>query len=194
MMKLNIKRFLLCAVIGVSLAGSLGATAAEAAPTKIAIVYFSQTGNTRYLAEMIKAQTGGELIELIPQDAYSQEYREVVARGKRELEGKVKPPLKDGKTPSIENYDVVFIGSPNWFNTYATPLATFFAGNSFKGKVVIPFCTYGSRVGNTLVDITKACPGAVAKEGFGAPGKEVKEAKSKAKVQKWLDGLGFKKQ
>ncbi len=193
-MKLNTKCFLLCAVIGVFLAGSLAATAAEAAPTKIAIVYFSQTGNTRQLAEMIKAQTGGELIELVPQDAYSQEYREVVARGRRELEGKIKPPLKDGKVPPIENYDVIFIGSPNWFNTYATPLATFLAGNSFKGKVVIPFCTYGSRVGNTLVDITQACPGAVTKEGFGVAGKEVKNVSVKVKVQKWLDGLGFKKQ
>ncbi len=188
-MKNLVKVFLFSALVGVSLSRSLAA--AEAAPAKIAIVYFSQTGNTRQLAEMIKAQTGGELIELVPQDAYSQNYREVVTRGKKELDGQIKPALKDGKVPSIEKFDVVFIGSPNWFNTYATPLATFLAGNAFKGKVVIPFCTYGSKVGNTLVDITKACPDAVAKEGLGTSGKDVKGAS--VKVQQWLDGLGFKK-
>ena len=188
-MKNLVKVFLFSALVGVSLSRSLAA--ADAAPAKIAIVYFSQTGNTRQLAEMIKAQTGGELIELVPQDAYSQNYREVVTRGKRELDGKIKPALKDGKVPSIENYDVVFIGSPNWFNTYATPLATFLAGNAFKGKVVIPFCTYGSKVGNTLADITKACSGAIAKDGLGVRGKEMKD--TSAKIQQWLDGLGFKK-
>ena len=180
-------------LVGLALSRPAVAVAAEteAGPTRVAIVFFSQSGNTRQMAEMIRAQTGGEWIELVPQDAYSQNYREVVARGKRELDGKIKPVLKDGKVPSIEKYDIVFIGSPNWFNTYATPLATFLAGNAFKGKVVIPFCTYGSKAGNTMADIVQACPGAVAKDGLGLRGKDVKE--NAAKVTQWLDGLGLKK-
>lgn len=43
------------------------------------IVYLTRTGNTRALAEIIAAETGGELFALTPQPPYSRDYEENVA-------------------------------------------------------------------------------------------------------------------
>ena len=68
---------------------------------------------------------------------------------------------------SLDGYDVVFIGSPIWYGTYAPPVAEFFKTHSFAGKTVVPFCTHGGGgAGRYFVDVRKACPAATVKEGL----------------------------
>ena len=59
-----------------------------------------------------------------------------------------------------------------------------------KGKTVIPFTTHeGSGLANCVEDVKKAFPGANVQKGFSIYGHEVRT--EKAKVEKWLKGLGY---
>lgn len=61
--------------------------------------------------------------------------------------------------PNLDGYDVVFLGSPIWYGTYALPVETFLKGNPLADKVVAPFCTHGGGgAGRFAADVRQACP------------------------------------
>ncbi len=43
----------------------------------------------------------------------------------------------------MEEYDIIFIGFPNWWGTMPMPILTFLESYKLEGKIVIPFCTHG---------------------------------------------------
>ena len=53
----------------------------------------------------------------------------------------LKPPPVD---PAA--YDVIFVGSPNWWGTIAPPVMTFLTSADFSGKTIAPFVTHGAAV------------------------------------------------
>ena len=92
----------------------------------------------------------------------------------------------------LSGYDTVFIGGPVWWGTYPQVMFTFFKkhANDLKGKTVIPFTTHeGSGLANCVEDVKDAFPGADVTKGFCIYGHEVRT--EKAKVEKWLNGLGY---
>ena len=91
---------------------------------KSLIVYFSHSGTTRRLAELIAKETGGDLLELVPEIAYPRDYSTVVAQAKRELQSGYRPALKTA-SPNLSAYDMVFVGTPNWWSSPAPPVLTF---------------------------------------------------------------------
>lgn len=122
------------------------------------IVYYSWSGNTRQIADFIKKHTAGDILEIIPEKAYSSVYKEVVDQAKIEIAKKHQPAIKT-KIPNLANYHTIFIGSPNWWGTIASPMRTFLAENDLSGKKIFPFMTHeGSRMGNANADIKKLCP------------------------------------
>ena len=124
----------------------------------ILVAYYSWSGNTRRIAEMIHEMTGCDIIEIHPQVPYPDDYNEVVNQAKKEIKDGFRPALK----PSIGNIDAynrIFVGSPNWLNTIAPPVATFLAEHDFTGKLIIPFCTHGGGGQGSIVNaITRLCP------------------------------------
>lgn len=154
---------------------------------KILVAYFSHTGNTREVANQIKSLTGGDVYEIQTTNPYTEPYRELTERAKKEISAAYKPELKD-KLKSIEAYDVIFVGSPCWWGTYAPPVATFLSSYSFSGKTIVPFMTHeGSRMGHTVADIKKLCPKAEVLEGLPVRGSMAKS--SKKDVEAWLRSL-----
>lgn len=111
---------------------------------KSLIVYYSHSGTTRRLAELITRETGGDLLELVPETAYPQDYNAVVAQAKRELQSGHRPALKTA-LPDLSAYDMVFVGTPNWWSSPAPPVLTFLEQADAKGATVAPFCTHGGR-------------------------------------------------
>ena len=112
---------------------------------KIAVIYFSLEGNTKYTAEKIAAKIGADLIQLIPVKEYPT--------------GKISKYFWGGKsatfgeTPKLEpyhfdqsQYDLVILGTPIWAGTFAPPLRTFIRENKLTGKKVALFacCSGGS--------------------------------------------------
>ena len=136
-------------------------------PGKIAVVYYSQSkvGNTATVAKWIAKHTGGELVPIETIEAYPDAYGETLKAAKKDMENGGTRAIKS--VPSLDGYDVVFIGSPIWYGTYAPPVAEFFKTHSFAGKTVVPFCTHGGGgAGRYFVDVRKACPAATVKEGL----------------------------
>jgi flavodoxin len=153
-------------------------------PKKILVAYFSHSGNTRVIAQLIKDATGGDLYEIQPQKDYPADYQTVVNQAKREINSNYRPVLKT-KIRNIESYDIIFIGSPNWWSTIAPPVATFLTSYQLEGKTIIPFMTHGGGgMGHSVSDIKKLCPRSVVLEGLPVNGSMVSRAESD--VLKWL--------
>ena len=136
-------------------------------PGKVAVVYYSQSkvGNTATVAKWIAKHTGGELVPIETIEAYPDAYGDTLKAAKKDMENDGTRAIKS--VPPLDGYDVVFIGSPIWYGTYAPPVAEFFKTHSFAGKTVVPFCTHGGGgAGRYFVDVRKACPAATVKEGL----------------------------
>ena len=105
-------------------------------PARILIVYYSRTNNTKAVAEHIRDATKGTVFEIVPERPYPQEYRATTEQAKKEINEGYRPPLKTN-LDSIKDYDVIFVGTPNWWSTMAPPVATFLSshdpGNTVDG-------------------------------------------------------------
>jgi len=153
---------------------------------KILVVYFSwsSSGNTRNMANQIKAATGADIFEIVPVNAYPKDYNACVDQAKAEINRNFKPEIK-GKVENFDSYDIIFVGSPNWWSTIAPPVATFLSGYNFSGKTILPFITHeGSRLGRSADDIKKLCPDATVLPGLPIRGGSVNGAGND--IQKWL--------
>lgn len=156
------KRWIVLAM-AVSIFGAVFCSAGEpkkvsVPPGKILIAYFSHTGNTKYAAEQIQKITGGTLFEIQPVKAYAGDYTKCVNRSREEIKKGIRPELKS-KVQEIKKYDVVFVGSPNWWSTIAPPVATFLVSHDLSGKIIVPFVTHGGAgVSHSEDDVRKLCP------------------------------------
>lgn len=170
-----------------------GATAqnTQKAPTakKMLIAYYSHTGNTAAMAKQIQALTGADVFEIKPQQVYPDDYKTLTDKAKEEINAGYKPALTS-KLKSFEQYDVIFVGSPCWWSTYAPPVSTFLSSYNFEGKTIIPFMTHGgSRMGRTVADIEKQCPKAKLLEALAVSDDNLKN--SQEDVKKWLIKIGL---
>ena len=135
---------------------------------KSLIAYYSHTGTTRRAAEAIRAAAGGDLYEIRERDAYPRAYNAVLKRAKQEIGAGTRPPLQ-GALPDISGYDVVFVGSPNWWSTIAPPVASFLDALDFAGKRIVPFITHGGGgLGRSAADVRRLCPDAAVEDSFDA--------------------------
>ena len=112
---------------------------------KIAVIYFSATGNTKEVAESIKDITGGELIEIIPLKEYTSadlNYNDSNTRATKEQKNpSSRPEIKNTITV---DYDVIYLGYPIWWGDVPHIILTFIDTYDLDGKTIIPFCTSGS--------------------------------------------------
>jgi flavodoxin len=161
-----------------------GNNANPASGKKILVAYFSHSGNTRVIANDIHNIVGGDIFEIKSAQTYPEDYNAVVKKAKQELNSGYKPALKT-KVENIGQYDVVFIGYPNWWGTFPAPVKTFLSEYDLSGKTIAPFCTNeGSGLGRSVTDISKLCPKSVLLEGLAIRGSTVKTAQTK--VSEWL--------
>ncbi len=121
------------------------APVAEVAPqlSKSVVVYFSQTGSTKKLAQVFKEARNADEFELQLVKPLPSTYDSTIAEVRAERESKQWPALVNAKL-DVDKYDTVFLGYPIMFGTFTTPIYTFLEANDLSGKVVVPFCTYGS--------------------------------------------------
>ena len=111
--------------------------------TKSVVVYFSQTGATKKLAQIFKEARNADEVELQLVKPFPSTYDSTIAEVRAERESKQWPALVNAKL-DVDKYDTVFLGYPIMFGTFTTPIYTFLEANDLSGKVVVPFCTYGS--------------------------------------------------
>lgn len=154
------------------------------ATAKALVVYYSHSGNTKAIAETIQSKTDADLFQIEVETPYPADYNTLTSQAKEELAKGYLPPIK-GKVENLADYDLVFIGSPNWWSTIAPPVMTFLANHDLKGKTVIPFITHGGGgVAACVTDLRKQAPGAVFGEAFVVHGNRAKE--SEENITSWL--------
>ena len=134
---------------------------------KVLVLYYSQTGTTKAVAEELQSRLGADIEEILPVQAYDGSYQETISRGMQEMNGGKMPELQPLKA-DVSAYDVIFLGFPVWFGTYANPIGTLLDEVDFSGKKVVPFCTFGSGGLDASVKAIKAkIPNAEVLPGYG---------------------------
>ncbi|MGE0076711.1 MAG: flavodoxin [Bacteroidales bacterium] len=152
---------------------------------KVLIAYFSWSGNTREIANRIHKMVGGDMFEIQRADDYPTNYNAVLDIAKKEIRSESKPELKD-KLAEIEKYNTIFIGYPNWWNTFPAPVTTFLSEHNFSKKTIIPFCTHGGGgIGRSISDMAKLCPEAIILNELSINGSAANS--SSPAVEKWLN-------
>jgi flavodoxin len=96
----------------------------------ILIVYYSRSGNTRAIANLIHREVGGTIHEIQPEVPYPSSYNAAVDQAKKEIPAGYRPALRS-TLAQVESYDTIFVGSPNWWNTIAPPVATFLSEHDY---------------------------------------------------------------
>lgn len=144
-------------------------------------------GNTEIVAEMIAEMTGGDLFEVDTVKTYAKDYYECIEDAKAELREGARPELKK-YMDSLDDYDTIFVGYPNWWGTMPMAMYTFLEHYDLSGKRILPFCTNeGSGMGSSERDLKNTCKGAVVESGLSVHGAEA--ANSRGKVEKWVKKL-----
>jgi flavodoxin len=151
---------------------------------KILIAYFSHSGNTQEIANQINEFVGGDVFRIEPVKNYPSNYQEVLRVSKVEIDNQIKPELKE-EVKDVEQYAIIFIGSPNWYSTVAPPVVSFLANYDFSEKVVVPFITHaGGGEANCFTDIKKMSSDATILQGIVISGSQAKTAYQK--IRNWL--------
>ena len=155
----------------------------------VLIAYFSKTGNTETIANMIAEQTGGDLFKVETVTPYPDDYNETVDIAREEQNEDARPELST-HVEDMSQYDVIYLGYPNWWGTMPQAMFTFLEEYDFSGKTIIPFCTHGgSALGRSEGDIAELVPDATLLEGLAVSGSSVDSAQGT--VEEWLNGLGI---
>lgn len=141
-------------------------------------------GNTEVVAEMIADLTGGDLFEIDTVKPYADDYYACIDEAKAELRDRARPELK-AYPDSLDGYDTIFVGYPNWWGTMPMAMFTFLERYDWTGKTIRPFCTNeGSGMGSSERDLKKACAGAKVKKGLSIHGAEA--AQARGRVEAWV--------
>ncbi|MDE5714607.1 MAG: NAD(P)H-dependent oxidoreductase [Anaeroplasmataceae bacterium] len=143
-----------------------------------------QKGNTEVIAEMIEEITQAKMFKVEPIQDYPFSYKECTEIALYEKNTKARPTLKNDLT-SVSDYDVIYIGYPNWWGTMPMALFTLLEKLDLSNKVIKPFCTHeGSAMGTSGEDLKKVCKNSIIKKGLPIRGSLVYKAKSE--VENWI--------
>ena len=166
-------------------------SAAESAKGKSIVVYFSASANTKAAAEKIAELTGSDLMEIVPEEKYTEadlnwhdgESRTSVEKDDASIRPAIKPDTKN-----LADYDTVFLGYPIWWGTAPKVLWNFVEKHDFTGKTVLPFCTTHSssegESGRTLQKLS-------GNKGTWKDAKRFPEHPSDSDISSWVNETGF---
>ena len=156
---------------------------------KVLVLYYSQTSNTKTVAEEIATRLGADTEEIVAVAPYDGDFQATIGRCMQEREQGIVPEIQPVQA-DLSQYDVIFLGYPIWFGTYAPPVAAFLNQADLSGKKVVPFCTFGSGgLESSVKDLAAKQPQAEILPGYG-----VRAARMDAvpqEVDQFLKANGF---
>ena len=145
-------------------------------------------GNTEIVAEVIAKLAESDLFKIETKIPYSSEYSKCVKLSKNELKENARPELLTLPT-DLSDYDVIFLGYPNWCGEAPMAIFTFLESCDLKGKTIAPFCTHeGSGISKTIKRISDACPDLHIAPGLAIRGKTAQNSPDETEkaVAEWL--------
>lgn len=136
---------------------------------KRVVAYFSASGVTKKVAEMIAEALSCDIHEIVPKVAYTKadlDWMDKSSRSSVEMKDKsIRPELAEDND-DIEAYDEIILGFPIWWYVAPTIINTFLEKYDLKGKKIVLFATSGgSGFGNTVKELAPSAPGAAIEEG-----------------------------
>ena len=172
---------------------------AEISNHKVLVAYFSKTGeqysvgnitegNTAIIAKMIAEQTNGDLFEIrLQNDNYPSSYKALTEAALAEKKANARPKIIGG-IDNFSDYDIVFVGTPNWWADMPMPVYSFIEEHDWSDKTVIPFVTHEGSGLASIPNKIKAATGAEMLDGFAIYGHEAQNEREDAqtKVNTWL--------
>lgn len=136
-------------------------------------------GNCQFIAQAIQQAVGGDLFAIETVQEYPGTHQPLLDFAYEELRQDARPELS-GQIENLDDYDVIFIGYPIWWDDAPAMMATFLAENDFSGKVVAPFCTSSySPIDNSLHIFRELASGATVVDGL--------TANSESSIRPWAD-------
>lgn len=162
----------------------------NAVENRVLIVYYSYSGVTEGISERLQEKTDGDLFELVPAEAYSEDMYEASDRAEEERKSGNLPELV-GQMPDLGNYDMVLVGGPVWSETLAPPVMSYLEQNDFAGKTVAPFWTYNNNEGGYEEDARSQIRNADLRDGLGlSKVSSYEESDLNQVLDDWLEALG----
>ena len=156
---------------------------------KVLVLYYSQTSNTKTVAQEIATRLNADIEEIVPVEAYDGEFDATIERCMKEREQGILPEIKPLAT-DLTQYDVIFLGYPVWFGTFAPAVAAFLSQTDLSGKKIVPFCTFGSGgLESSMKDLAEKQPNAEILPGYGV--RAARLAAVPKEVEQFLTVGGF---
>lgn len=156
---------------------------------KTLILYYSQTGTTKAVAEEFQRLLDADIAVIEAVEPYAEDYAATVERWRQEKENGTIVPIKPLDI-NLDDYTTIFIGFPVWGGTYASPVSTFLSENSLSGKKIVTFATFGSGgIESATSDMQKAQPQAEILKGYGV--RNARIAKAPEEIRRFLVENGF---
>lgn len=147
-------------------------------------------GDAGLIARWIQEETGGDLFSIITENKYSSDYDECLDKARKERDNNERPKLV-GRVNNMNDYDIIFLGFPNWWYTCPMAVFTFLESYNFSGKTVIPFCAHGTGgLSRTIRDIKRILPNdCKVLDAIGVYRPEVRN--SKDRIVEWVKSLNY---
>ena len=147
-------------------------------------------GNTQYVAQLIAENTGADIFRIEAQEDYPLDHDTLVDQVLEEQNDNARPAIKE-TVENMDEYDIVFLGYPNWWGDMPMIIYTFLEQYNFDGKTIIPFNTHGgSGLSNTVETITEKLPNTtVITNAFTLSRNNMEEAPEE--VEAWIREIGL---
>ncbi len=134
--------------------------------SKTLVVYYSYSGNTKGVAELIRQKTQADIYEIAVAESYPENTHDASDRAAQERESGNLPELS-GELPDLSDYTTVYIGGPVWTYTVSTPIMSYLEKTDFEGKTVIPFWTDAGTPGSYETDFAAQVKNGTVSKGLG---------------------------
>ena len=148
-------------------------------------------GNMAIVASYIRDAVGGEPFSIVVTEPYSSDYDECLDRAADEKAANARPALAT-RVENMEDYDIIFLGYPNWWYTVPMAIHSFLEAYDFSGKTIIPFCAHGTGgLASSVRDIAGSLNNDVTfiNNAFGVY--RPNTVGCRPQVNEWLANLGF---
>ena len=150
---------------------------------------YVKVGNTEIVVDLMKELIDADTFKIEMKEPYSPVYMTCIEEAKRDKQNNVRPELIS-YPDSIDEYDTIVLGYPNYWGTIPMAVATFLEKYDFTGKTILPLCTNeGSGMGSSEIDIRKCAKGVTVKSGLAITGSRA--ADSGEALKKWFAANGL---
>lgn len=147
-------------------------------------------GDVGQLAAYIEERTSAEVFHITLAEKYSSDYDECLDQARAQLDNREHPELAE-RVANIEDYNVIFLGFPNWWYTIPVAINSFVEAHDLSGKTIIPFVSHGTGgLAGTIRDLTAILPeDCQVLQSYDVYEDNVPDVREE--VDDWLESLGY---